>query len=85
MSIFECAWHPEQAAALASIMTDLQLEVFSLRKAEPALQGLLGQVLLLYRAARRPDWHVVTSLLAAVGHMRQVVLVTPRRGVQSKQ
>jgi hypothetical protein len=26
-------------------MTDLQLEVFSLRKAEPALQGLLGQVL----------------------------------------
>ena len=38
-------WHSEQAAALASIMTDLQLEVFSLRKAEPALQGLLGQVL----------------------------------------
>lgn len=33
-----------QAAALAGIMTDLQLEIFSLRKAEPALQGLLHQV-----------------------------------------
>lgn len=33
-----------QAAALAGIVTDLQLEVFSLRKAETALEGLLRQV-----------------------------------------
>lgn len=31
-------------------MTNLQLEVFSLRKAEPALQGLLRQVLALTSA-----------------------------------
>ncbi len=33
-----------QAAALAGIAADLQLEVFSLRKAEPALEGLLRQL-----------------------------------------
>lgn len=59
-------WHPEQAAALASIMTDLQLEVFSLRKAEPALQGLLGQVLPRDAAQRLPALYALTAPLAAV-------------------
>lgn len=59
MSTCACAWHPEQAAALASIMTDLQLEVFSLRKAEPALQGLLGQVL---SCDATQDWLMLACL-----------------------